>query len=68
MSRHMKHMSRQDIINLKFLARFNYVNNFNDLGKIKPNVTPQNLRHGHDGHFTPQARRLKVETAQTFIL
>ena len=31
-------------------------------------VTPQNLLQGHDGHFIPQAQRLKVETTQTFIL
>ena len=31
-------------------------------------VTPQNPLQGHDGHFTPQAQRLKMETVQTFIL
>ena len=31
-------------------------------------VTPQNPLQGHDGHFTPQAQRLKVEMIQTFVL
>ena len=31
-------------------------------------VMPQNPLQEHDSHFTPQARRLKVEMIQTFIL
>ena len=31
-------------------------------------VMPQNPLQGHDNHFTPQTRRLKVKTTQIFIL
>ena len=35
---------------------------------VGDSVMPQNPLQGHDSHFTPQARRLKVKTIQTFIL
>ena len=31
-------------------------------------IMPQNPLQGHDSHFTPQAKRLKVEKTQTFVL